>query len=347
MPLHTLALEFLPPGSKVLSISALGQGNINDTYAVACEGQQDIVLQRLNHLIFTEPEAVMHNIETVCRFLNTQNTAIYTPAPLLTNAGQNLLRDPDGNYWRAFPMIGNIYTPDAVKNADEAFEIARGYGLFSRALFNFPATELRETLPGFHDTLKRWNAYQQILQADPVGRRAECIAETEAIAAMLPIFEKIHALKQSGALPLRVTHNDTKSGNVLLDKDSGKAVAIIDLDTLMPGVLLSDFGDLVRTAASNQYEDDPDTEAMQIRVDILENLRAGFLESLQDVLRETERQYLNTGALWIVGEQALRFFSDHLAGDRYYKIKYPGHNLVRARNQIRLFQLLQDHLNGF
>lgn len=347
MALHARALDFLPPGSSIIAITTLGQGNINDTYAIACEGHQDIVLQRINHLIFSEPEAVMHNIDQVCRFLNAENAEIYTPTPLRTATGPNLLRDQDGNYWRAFPMIGNIYTPDAVKNASEAFQIARGYGLFSRALFNFPATELRVTLPGFHDTLKRWEVYLQILQTDPVGRRTECLPEAEAIAAMLPVFEKIHALKQSGALPLRVTHNDAKSGNVLLDNNSGKAVAVIDLDTVMPGILLSDFGDLVRTAASNQYEDDPDTQAMQLRVDILENLRAGFLEPLQDVLRETERQYLDAGALWIVGEQALRFFSDHLAGDRYYKIKYPGHNLVRARNQIRLFQLLQDHLNGF
>ena len=132
-----------------------------------------------------------------------------------------------------------------------------------------------------------------------------------------------------------------------MDKTRGKAVAVIDLDTVMPGTILSDYGDLVRTAASNQYEDDPDTHAMQLRLDILQNLRSGFLQPLEDVLQPAERQNLDAGALWMVGEQALRFFSDYLAGDRYYKIHYPGHNLVRARNQIRLYQLLEHHLNGF
>ena len=344
---HTLpALDFLPSGSSIQAIRPLGQGNINDTYEVLSSGPA-IVLQRLNHSIFTDPEGVMQNIDKVCRHVNARQSGITTPLPLLTASGQNLLCDESGNYWRAFPMVENIYTPDAVQSGPEAYEVAKGYGTFSRALLDFPAAELRETLPGFHDTLRRWDAYQEILDADPAGRRADCQIEIEAIAAMLPLFQKIQSLKQSGALPVRVTHNDTKSGNVLMDKTRGKAVAVIDLDTVMPGTILSDYGDLVRTAASNQYEDDPDTHAMQLRLDILQNLRSGFLQPLEDVLQPAERQNLDAGALWMVGEQALRFFSDYLAGDRYYKIHYPGHNLVRARNQIRLYQLLEHHLNGF
>ena len=157
-----------------------------------------------------------------------------------------------------------------------------------------------------------------------------------------PIFDQISSLKSSGTLPLRVTHNDTKAGNVLLDSASGRALAVIDLDTVMPGTILSDFGDMVRTFVPDRYEDDPDTENLTLRMEILEALTEGFLSQTADFLTAAEREYLMLGASWIVGEQALRFLTDYLAGDPYYKTNYPEHNLVRARNQISVVSSLRS-----
>ncbi|MCC6459098.1 MAG: aminoglycoside phosphotransferase family protein [Saprospiraceae bacterium] len=321
-------------------VAPVGNGNINDTYRLDIGGASWI-LQRLNHLVFTDPEGVMRNIAAVAAHLQRKpDFPLRVPAPLAGPGGRVLHQDAAGNYWRVFPFFDNTFAPEQLPDPSVALAAAGAYGVFLEALRDFPADQLVETIPGFHDTERRWAVFLSVLEKDPAGRVSSTQTEIGALVAAKPVFEAVRQLKQSGRLPVRVTHNDTKAGNVLLDVHRGTAVAVIDWDTIMPGTVLSDFGDMVRTFAPDFSEDHPG--ALTLRLDSVEALFRGFLTQTAGFLTAAERESLVLGALWIVGEQALRFLSDYLAGDVYYKIKYPAHNLVRAQNQLALFQALNQ-----
>ncbi len=326
-----------------LGAAPVGNGNINDTYRIDFErnGKQETwLLQRLNHFVFKNPEAVTLNIQLICEHLARQDFPYKIAAPVAALDGRFLQNDKNGNYWRVFPFFENAFAPEGLADVEIAYEGARAYGAFARALRDFPAEKLVETIPGFHDTDRRWQVFLEILEKNPARRAETSQAEIEAIFAAKPVFEKISQLKKSDALPIRVTHNDTKAGNVLFEQTTRKALAVIDLDTMMPGTILSDFGDMVRTFAPNCREDEP--QNISLRFDILDALQRGFLEQTADFLTPAEKENLLLGAAWITGEQALRFLTDWLAGDVYYKIRWPEHNLVRARNQLALFRALRS-----
>lgn len=323
----------------------VGNGNINDTFRIEFERngmRESWLLQRLNHLVFRNPEAVMGNISRVCEHLEHQDYPYRVIAPLPGLDGRLLQYDQAGNCWRVFPFLENTFAPEGLADAAIAREGARAYGAFARVLRDFPADTLAESIPGFHDTDRRWEIFLEMLQKDPAGRVAGTETEIGQMLSAKPVFEHISRLKKSGALPLRVTHNDTKAGNVLFDADTRKATAVIDLDTVMPGTILSDFGDMVRTFAPDRREDDPD--AVLLRPDVLEALKQSFLEQTGDFLNAVERETLLPGAAWIIGEQALRFLSDWLAGDTYYKVAYPEHNIVRTRNQLALLKNILNQI---
>lgn len=324
-----------------LGAKAVGNGHINDTYRIDFETDgnvQSFLLQRLNDHIFQQPEIVMDNIRKVSDFLAGQDYPYRVTHPVATLAGELSHKDHIGNHWRIFPFISNSYVPEGQVSPEVAFEAAQAYGAFARALRDFPAEELSETIPGFHDTDRRWNVFEEIRKQDPAKRVQQSAAEMAALGEARAVFDTIGRMKKSGELPMRVTHNDTKAGNVLFDKATHQALAVIDLDTVMPGTILSDFGDMVRTFAPDRAEDHP--QEVTLRPEIVEALEAGFLSQTADFLTETERNHLMLGAAWITGEQALRFLTDWLAGDVYYKIDYPEHNLTRARNQLALFRVI-------
>ena len=338
MPYASIARQFFH-FDRWLGAQPVGNGHINDTYRIDFEANgltHSYVLQRLNHFIFRQPERLMQNIQKVSDFLSQQDYPYQVIHPIQTLDGKLLFSDNIGNYWRIFPFVKNSYTPETLVQPDIALEAARAYGAFARALQAFPARELVETIPGFHDTDRRWEIFTDVLEKNPAQRVQQSTAEISAMRAALPVFETISRMKKSGELPLRVTHNDTKAGNVLFDEKTHKALAVIDLDTVMPGTILSDFGDMVRTFAPDKAEDNP--SEVSLRHDIIAALREGFLSETADWLNEAERKHLMLGAAWITGEQALRFLTDWLAGDVYYKIHYPEHNLIRARNQLALFR---------
>ena len=340
MPHQSIARQFFH-FDRWLGAEVIGNGNINDTYRITFENNGNVstfLLQRLNHHIFLQPEALMENIRKVSDFLAVQDYPLQVARPIPTLEGSLLHVDEQGNYWRIFPFIPNSYAPEGPATTDIAFNAARAYGAFLRALRHFPAAELAETIPGFHDTDRRWAAFEDILEKDPVRRVREYAAVIAAMREALPVFQKISDMKNSGALPLRVTHNDTKAGNILFDETTHQALSVIDLDTVMPGTVLSDFGDMVRTFAPDRPEDNP--EQVFLRPDIITALQEGFLSETVDWLTENKQKHLLLGAAWITGEQALRFLTDWLAGDVYYKIRYPEHNLVRARNQLGLFRAI-------
>lgn len=320
-------------------LAPVGNGNINDTYRIDFEqnGQQTFLLQRLNHRVFQQPERVAANIRRVADHLAARADYPYRiPAPVPGLDGLDLQRDDAGNYWRVFPFFDHTFAPETAATPAAAYEAARAYGIFLRALGDLPVDALAETIPGFHDTTRRWAVFEKTLADDPAGRAAAVALEIEKIRAAKPVFDAVARLKIGGDLPLRVTHNDTKAGNVLLSVKTLKAVAVIDWDTVMPGTALSDFGDMVRTFAPDCPEDDP--APLTLRTDVLQALCAGFSDATAGFLTKTERDNLPLGARWIIGEQALRFLTDYLAGDVYYKTRFPEHNLLRARNQLNLLE---------
>lgn len=323
----------------------IGNGNINDTYRVDFEqagAPRTALIQRLNHLVFKQPEVVMENMVRVCRYLENQDYPYQSAAPIPAPDGSCLYQDEAGNFWRAFPFVENSFAPEGISDSHIAYEASRAYGAFARALRDFPVSVLVETIPGFHDTDQRWLYFLKTLAENPKGRAEETQPEIEAMFATKRVFDQISLLKQSGQLPLRVTHNDTKAGNILFHQKTLKALAVIDLDTVMPGTVLSDFGDMVRSFAPNAPEDSKDMP--QLRLEVLDALKQGYLEATGEFLGKIERENLMLGAAWMAGEQALRFLTDWLAGDVYYKNSLPGLNLLRARNQLALFGSIEQIL---
>jgi hypothetical protein len=318
----------------------LGSGNIHDTYRLG-----SFVIQRLNNQIFRDPELVMDNLTRVLDHLCGGPYPLQVSRPVVSASGNMLEWDSMGGVWRVFSYISDTYAPEGMVSAETAREAAWAYGVFTAAMDTFGLEGLGETIPGFHDSDRRWTQFTIAIERDIAFRMKDCSREIGRMRDYSGLFERVGKLKRSGELVLRVTHNDTKAGNVLMSLHTGRAVAVIDLDTVMPGVVLSDFGDMVRTFVPSVYEDGR-AEDLSLRLEVLDALRAGYLSSAGGVLTPLERQNLFLGGAWMVGEQALRFLTDYLNGDLYYKTAYDHHNLVRARNQLRLLDLLSG-LSGW
>ena len=251
-----------------------------------------------------------------------------------TSEGQLLYADALGHYWRVFPFITNSISFDTVSSKELAFEAACTFGRFFRYLIDMDASQLTVTISDFHNTTRRIRELKEANQLDPLGRVCKCNFLTESLLDLKSLTEKREALD----LPLRITHNDTKFNNVLFDKDSLAGTCVIDLDTLMPGTILSDFGDMVRTFTSPVSEEEPDLNLVHIRLEYFKALTGGFLEELGPYLEASEKENLLFGAKLIIYEQCIRFLTDYLRGDVYYPIRYPDQNLDRAKNQWALLQ---------
>lgn len=325
---------------QLVSLAPFGTGHINDTYRLeilVANKQQVWLLQRLNHLVFKEPAAVMGNIHLVADHLSTQPYPLQILAPRTTLDGQWLGRDAAGNYWRVFPFFESTLTFEQVGTAEQAYEAALAFGSFGKALSGLDISQLQTTIPDFHNGEKRLNDFLQTLENAIPERMESARAEVDVILKNQSIFHKVATLK----LPLRAIHHDTKINNLLFDSTTGKAACVIDLDTVMPGIVLSDFGDLVRTSVSLADENEADLSKIQVRQPIYAALTEGFLAGMGGLLTTMERDALPLAGPWLTLMQAIRFLGDYLAGDVYYKIKYPEHNLVRGRNQLRLFEQMQ------
>ena len=329
---------------KVLDIAPLGSGLINDTFRVKTDAADDYVLQRINHAIFTDVELLQHNIDCATAHIRRKLEAAgetdidrkvlrYLPA---TGSGKTYWTDGQ-NYWRVSVFIRDAYTYEAV-NPHNAYCAGKAFGAFEAMLADLPDI-LGETIPDFHNMELRARQLHEAVAADRAGRMAE--PEVQAILAeLLPHEEemcKAERLYREGKLPKRICHCDTKVNNMLFDAD-GNILCVIDLDTLMPSFVFSDFGDFLRTAANPVAEDDPDIAKVDFRMDIFESFAKGYLESAASFLTAVEKEHLPYAACLFPYMQAVRFFTDYINGDTYYKIKYPEHNLVRTRNQLALFK---------
>ncbi len=326
------AMAYFFPAVQILATTAYGAGHIHRTFMVqTTKGRY--ILQQFNLKVFARPYEVAGNIGKVHDHLRATGWKHALLTPVYSSKGDPYFVDERGNYWRVFDLIEGGYSIEKAETPQHAYLAGRAFGTFVAALQSLDPQVLFETIPGFHDSAARWKKFEALLAADPAGRAGGAGEEMETLYRHHGIFFDIHALE----LPRRVVHNDAKIGNVLFACDSGEVLAVMDWDTVMPGLVLADFGDLARSVVAVVEEDDPRTELAVVRMSFFEALCRGFIEGGASTLLPIERENLVLGARWITLEQALRFLSDHLEGDRYYPVRYAGHNLVRARNQIALF----------
>lgn len=317
-------------------LAFFGRGNINDTWklTVSENGQtRPYLLQRLNHQVFKQPEQVMANISNVARHLAAKNFDQGILHPCADSAGQTLFCDPTGNYWRVFPFFEHTTTLETANSPGQALVASEAFGTFLEALSDLNPASLYETIPGFHNSVARLAVFQEAVAKDAAGRLSEVRAEVEMVQQESSLFHSLFNLN----LPVRAVHNDAKIGNILLDERAKKAVAVIDWDTIMPGYLLSDLGDIARTMAASCAEDEADLAKVAFRMPVFEAICNGFIPPLRHILTPAERAALHLAPRWIILEQAMRFLGDYLAGDTYYKISHPLHNIERARNQLALY----------
>jgi aminoglycoside phosphotransferase (APT) family kinase protein len=246
--------------------------------------------------------------------------------------------DAEGGYWRAYCFIEGARTFDAVESPQQAFQAAKAFGEFQKLLVDLPAPRLHDTIPDFHNTPKRFDAFAHAVVADAANRAVNARAEIEFVFAHKPIV----SLLLEANLPERITHNDTKFNNVLLDDATGEGICVIDLDTVMPGLALYDFGDMVRTATSAAMEDEQDLSSVTMQFPMFEVLLRGYLSSAGSFLTKDEKQHLAFAGKLITFEQGIRFLADYLAGDRYYKVHREGQNLDRCRTQFKLVESIEQ-----
>lgn len=322
-----------------------GSGHINDTFVITMDQAGRPVrylLQRINDRVFKNVPALMENIQRVTDHAlsaGAKGDASDSRRVLTlvrTREGAAWHQDPHGGFWRCYLFIENARTHDLVENARQAFEAARAFGEFQRMLVDLRGPRLHETIPGFHNTRSRFEALSRAISADRAGRVHAVGAEIEFALARERMAGVVLDLMARGEMPERITHNDTKFNNVMLDDTTSQAVCVIDLDTVMPGSALYDFGDMVRSATNSAAEDEPDASKVTMRMDIFEGLVAGYTASAGVFLNAAERAHLAFAGKLITYEIGLRFLTDHLEGDVYFKTKRQGHNLDRCRTQFAL-----------
>lgn len=344
------AVQFLEE-ENIISIQPFGNGHINDTYMVETQnetGRRKLVLQRINHEIFKHPEKVMENILKVTSHLRGKIAEAggdcdrETLEVICTKDGKPYYKDAQGNYFRMNQMIEQAVCYDEVSKPEDFYESAVAFGRFQSMLADFPAEELCETIPGFHDTKARYERFCQVAEEDRMGRAAEMAEEIRFVKERVHLTEILGQKQAAGELPLRVTHNDTKLNNVMLDAGTGKALCVIDLDTVMPGLAVNDFGDAIRFGASTGAEDEKDLDKISCSMELFDVFTKGFVEGCENRLTEEELKALPFGAIVMTLECGMRFLTDYLEGDVYFKIHREGHNKDRCRTQFKLVKDMEE-----
>jgi aminoglycoside phosphotransferase len=325
-----------------------GSGHINDTYAVIFDQAGTPIrymFQRINHNVFKDPAGLLANVERVTAHIRHKLEAagadqisrrVLTLVP--ARDGKRCCADTEGDHWRCYLFIERAKTYDQIEAPRQAFEAARAFGEFQKQLADLPAPRLRDTIPNFHHTRSRFDALRQAIEQDACNRAAGVKADIEFALRHEPLVDVLLDLQARGLLPERVTHNDCKLNNVMLDDATGQGVCVIDLDTVMPGLTLYDFGDMCRTAACPTVEDERDLAKVEMRMEMFEALVDGYLASAGEFLNPVEKDHLVFCAKLITFEIGIRFLADHLAGDRYYKVHRLGHSADRARVQFKMVE---------
>lgn len=339
-------------GNRCSYVKPFGAGHINETYAVYMPGEGGdelaYVLQRVNSNVFKDPAGVMDNIFGVTEYLRNvirreggdpdRETLSY----IKTKSGCNYFEDSEGEPWRCYNFIPDSVCYQLVEEPEQFYQSGSSFGHFLKQLSDYPASKLNETIPDFHNTIRRFEAFQVALKRDLKNRADSCRPEIDFVLAREKDCGVLVHQQDEGILPLRVTHNDTKLNNILFDEKTGKGLCIIDLDTIMPGLAANDFGDSIRFGAATAEEDEPNLDLMHFDISLYELYVKGYLEETKDVLTEAEIGSLPWGARLMTLECGIRFLTDYLQGDTYFKTDYPEHNLIRARTQFRLVDEMEQ-----
>ncbi len=342
------ARAFALPG-EVEGFERHGSGHINDTFAVHLreDGKaRRVIIQRINTSVFRDPEALMANVGRVTRHLarklsGAADASRRSLSLIPARDGADFHRDAAGGFWRAYGFVEGAASRDVLTTPRQAFEAAKAFGTFQRLLMDLPGPRLVETIPRFHDTPWRLARFREVVARDPSNRAAGAAPEIEAVLAREALAESLSPLRTSGGLPERVTHNDTKLNNVLLDEATGEGLCVIDLDTVMPGLWLHDFGDMVRTGTNPVAEDERDLSKVVASLPMFEALARGYLSAAGEALSPAERDRLVLSGKLLTYECGMRFLTDHLERDVYFRIHRPGQNLDRARAQLALLTSLE------
>ena len=331
--------EVLQQFDLVTDIEPYGNGHINDTYLIT---EHKYILQRINTSIFKNPDELMDNIENVTVFLKKKIVAACgdpereTLTVIPTKDGKNYYRLDDNNVFRVYVFISNTKSIENSKTPEDLYEAGVGFGHFQKLLADFPVEKLYETIKDFHHTPKRVEALKEAIEKDTAGRADSVQAEISFALENAAWADTVVKGMEAGSIPVRVTHNDTKINNILFDEETGKAVCVIDLDTVMPGSMLYDFGDALRMGASTAAEDETDLNKVWFDETAFAAFAKGYLSEMKDSLTETEVNLLPLSAKLLTYECGIRFLTDYLNGDTYFKIHREHHNLDRARNQFKL-----------
>lgn len=331
---------------RLIEEKSYGSGHINDTFLLVLKDsgieEQRVILQRINTDIFKKPEELMANVSGVTSYLRNKirerggDPDRETLNLIPTLDGKTYYIDSQGDYWRSYVFIKDATSYDMVEEPSDFYQSAVAFGNFQQLLSEYPADTLYETIEGFHDTKKRFQVFKEAVSKDVCKRAASVQDEIQFVLGhedLANVFTKVMANKE---VPIRVTHNDTKLNNILLDNSTRKGVCVIDLDTVMPGLVMNDFGDSIRFGASTAVEDEQDLSKVSCDMELFEIYSKGFLEGCGGSLTEREIELLPMGAKVMTFECGMRFLTDYLEGDHYFKIHREGHNLDRCRTQFKL-----------
>lgn len=360
--LRNISLQFQIYG-EILHAETCKIGHINETYtATYNQGGTRVryIHQKINRTVFRDPVAVMNNVMRVTthvrKRLEAEGAEDITRRSLTvipTRDGMPYYRDLQGEFWRTFLFVERTRTFEAVQHPGQAYEAGLAFGRFQQLLADLGDPRLAETIPDFHNTRKRFEAFQKAVEKDHYNRAQSAQREIDFALKHESIVDVLLSAHARGEIPERITHNDTKFNNVMLDADSGRAVCVVDLDTVMPGLALYDFGDMVRTTTSPTLEDEPDLSKVQMHMPVFKELARGYLEAAHGFITPAERSQLAFSGQLITFTIGLRFLTDYLNGDTYFRIHRPGHNLDRCRTQFKLVrsierqhEAMQNHVDG-
>ena len=343
-PVRAVARQFQLHG-QFLTAAIYGSGHMHDTYCVVFDQggtRVRYILQRLNHHVFQNPPALMENVQRVTAHLGKKSAGEADPGRrVLTlipeRGGRPYYCDPQGNHWRVYIFIEKARTLDVVESPRQAYEAGKAFGQFQKLLADLPAPRLHDTIPDFHNTPKRFAALENAMAADAANRARLAQPEIEFALKRKAITGGLLDAK----LPERVTHNDTKLNNVMLDDTTGEAICVIDLDTAMPGLALYDFGDMVRTTTSPTLEDERDLSKVLMQMPMFKKLAEGYLSTAGQFLTRGEKSLIAFSGKLITFEIGIRFLTDFLSGDTYFRIHRPDHNLDRCRTQFKLVESIE------
>lgn len=326
----------------VVSCEKYGTGHINDTFFVVNEQGKRFIFQWINHSVFSEPDKMMDNILAVTEHIQKKVIAEQgdpqraTMVVVPTNMGTSFYRDSIGSYWRMYEFTEGTVSKDRVGSAEEFRQCGEAFGRLQGWLADFPAERLYEVIKDFHNTPVRYESLMRAIKRDPKGRVAEVQAEITFVKERFAFIQTLEKARMDGMLPLRVTHNDTKLNNILFDKKTGEPVCVVDLDTIMPGYSVNDFGDSIRFGANTAAEDETDLSKVSLDLELYRAYAEGFLKGCGGKLTKTEVELLPIGARMMTLECGMRFLTDYIEGDTYFRISRPSHNLDRCRCQFAL-----------